>query len=146
MDLTVRLMDWWSMIDQPLHLKNKTFRKSFFGWLNSCNMQMRLNVCLLRLRCCFVMEESLAVHFIYDQPNCTQVKGCKGHWLVSRSIQRKGQKSGDIFFDWTMSDQDSQSWVVFWSLLDCKKPNVFQYNSGLKYGRALSHCRHQEMN
>ena len=29
--------------------------------------------------------------------------------------------------------------------LDCKKHNEFHYNSGLKYGRALSNCRYQEM-
>ena len=122
-----------------------TFRKSFFGWLNSCNMQMRLNVSLLRLWRCYVMEESLAVHFILIQPNCTWV-GVKGiDWLVGVS---KGKVRTIV------TSCLNKPWVVsihrikwfFCSLLDCKKQNVFQYNSGLKYGRALSHCRYQEMN
>ena len=38
--------------------------------------------------------------------------------------------------------RDEWLFTCFW---DCKKQNEFQYSSSLRYGRALCHCRYQEM-
>ena len=138
MDLTVRLMDWWSVIDQPLHQKNKTFRKSFFGWLNSCNMQMRLTVSLLRLPYCLSRREGWKKRYQTNK----RFFNCLFFWQPAQlrmsqqlGVSREGQSSHNIFLKLL---QIVKSRMNFRSSLDCQKQNKFQYMVG--------HCRYREMN
>ena len=97
------------------------------------------------------MEDSLSAYFIKNhQDYSTDAQGIDWFMtILDKKVTVNMTSSADAtmylimctYFDFFFSECKR----FFRFSLDCKKHNEFHYNSGLKYGRALSNCRYQEM-